>query len=160
MSIMGNSFSNFVHVMNLLAIDPATKSGWATAEAYGCWDISIRPNESDGIKWLRFKARLEEVCQLANISIIVYERPAGRHTNAVIHHAKLVAIIETFCAEHNIEFKGYSSTRIKKHATGKGNCSKAAMVLAAHELLGYDGEDDNEADALWLYSLAAEDLGL
>lgn len=146
--------------MNLLAIDPATKSGWATVDAYGTWDISIRPNESDGIKWLRFKARLDEVCKLALIDVVAYERPAGRHANALIHHSKLIAIIETYCAENNIQFKGYSASHIKKHATGKGNCSKAAMVAAAQEKLGYEGEDDNEADALWLYELAAEDLGI
>ena len=38
---------------------------------------------------------------------------------------------------------------IKKHATGKGNADKAAMVAAMHAL-GHAPADDNEADALAL----------
>lgn len=39
---------------------------------------------------------------------------------------------------------------LKKYATGKGNADKTAMVVAARERLGYEGMNDNEADALWL----------
>ena len=145
---------------NLLAIDPATKTGWATVEDYGVWNLSKRKNESDGIKWLRFRSALDEVCTLAGIDVVAYERPSGRHTGAVIHHAKLVAIIEAYCADNGIDYAGYSASAIKKHATGKGNCGKPAMIAAAQEKLSYTGEDDNEADALWLYELAWVDLGL
>lgn len=48
---------------------------------------------------------------------------------------------------------------LKKYATGKGNCDKTAMVVAARERLGYDGLDNNEADALWLQALGYELVG-
>ena len=48
---------------------------------------------------------------------------------------------------------------LKKYATGKGNANKTAMVLAAHKRLGYDGTDDNEADALWLQAIGEDLLG-
>ena len=146
--------------MKLLAVDPATTSGWATADAYGVWKLTKRANESDGIKWLRFRAELREIIALEGITVIAYERPGGHHVGAVIHHAKLVAVIEELCADLNIEYKGYSSAEIKKHATGKGNCNKQAMIDAAVAKLDYQGSDDNEADALWLYELAAQDLGI
>ena len=38
---------------------------------------------------------------------------------------------------------------IKKHATGKGNASKEAMLASARSK-GHDPSDDNEADALAL----------
>ena len=42
---------------------------------------------------------------------------------------------------------------IKKHATGKGNANKAAMI-ATMQALGFQPADDNEADALALLHLA------
>lgn len=147
-------------MVNLLAIDPATETGWATANEVGMWNLKKRVNESDGIKWIRFRAQLKEICDLAEITIIAYERPAGGHTGAVIHHAKLVAIIEEHCASIGIDYVGYSASEIKKKATGIGNCSKQAVIEAAQEKLGYEGSNDNEADALWLYELAADDFGI
>lgn len=144
--------------MNILAIDPATITGWATKNGYGVWNLTKRPNESDGIKWLRFRNQLRELVELENITVIVYERPGGRHAGATIHHSKLIAIIEVLCAELGIEYAGYSSSQIKRKATGRGNANKADVIQAAVEILGYVGNDDNEADALWLYELACSDL--
>ncbi len=48
---------------------------------------------------------------------------------------------------------------LKKYATGRGNADKTSMVVAARERLGYDGTDDNEADALWLRALGSDLLG-
>ena len=47
---------------------------------------------------------------------------------------------------------------IKKHATGKGNAGKAAMIAAARAR-GFAPQDDNEADALALlaWAVAQED---
>lgn len=39
---------------------------------------------------------------------------------------------------------------VKKYATGRGNAPKVDVVVAARDRLGYEGTDDNEADALWL----------
>jgi Holliday junction resolvasome RuvABC endonuclease subunit len=44
---------------------------------------------------------------------------------------------------------------IKKHATGKGNADKVAMVEAM-QLRGHPVTDDNEADALALLYWALE----
>ena len=48
---------------------------------------------------------------------------------------------------------------LKKYATGKGNVGKVEMVVSARERLGYEGHDDNEADALWLRAIGLELLG-
>lgn len=110
------------------------------------------------MKWLRFEAKLRELCDLIPIEVIAYERPAGRHTHAVIHHSKMVAIIEAFCEDREIDYCAFSAGEIKKFATGKGNCSKDDMIKAAQEKLGYKGEDDNEADALWMLELLKREL--
>jgi Holliday junction resolvasome RuvABC endonuclease subunit len=42
---------------------------------------------------------------------------------------------------------------LKKHATGRGNADKAAMI-AAMRTKGFRPADDNEADALALHGVA------
>lgn len=43
-----------------------------------------------------------------------------------------------------------SPKQLKKLATGNGNAKKIDVVIAARERLGFEGTDDNEADARWL----------
>lgn len=145
--------------IKILAIDPASTLGWALSNTeYGLWDLKTRRDESMGMKLLRLKAKLDEIHELEKIDMLAYERPAGRHTVAVIHHAKLVGKIEEWCEDNGVQYKGYSATEIKKFATGKGNANKEKMIAAAQTKLGYRGEDDNEADALWLLNLCREEL--
>jgi Holliday junction resolvasome RuvABC endonuclease subunit len=146
---------------NLLALDPATKFGWAVSrDIYGVWDLTTRRDQSQGFKLLRFRSLLEEICRLNNVSVIGYEKPGGRNYAALVLHSKLVGEIEKYCEENNIEYKGYSASDIKKFATGKGNSGKPAMIKAAQEHLRYTGDDDNEADALWILELLKFELGI
>lgn len=145
----------------ILALDPATKFGWAiSTDIYGVWDLTTRRDQSQGFKLLRFRAMLDEVCKLNNVSTIAYEKPGGRNYAALVLHSKLVGEIEKYCEENDIEYKGYSAGDIKKFATGKGNSGKPAMIEAAQERLGYEGNDDNEADALWILELLKFELGI
>lgn len=146
--------------IRILAIDQASNCGWATKHAHGVWDFNTRKDESSGMKMLRFRAKLREVCSLEDITLIVYERVAGFHKAAIIHAAKMVAIIESFCEENKIDYKAVSATEVKKLATGKGNANKDKMIEAATLKLGYTGKNDNEADALWIYQLVKQELGL
>lgn len=146
--------------VKVLAIDQASNCGWATKNAYGVWDFNTRKDESSGMKMLRFRQKLKEVCQLEEITLIVYERVAGQHANSIIHAAKMVAMIETFCEENNILYKAVSAGEVKRFATGKGNANKEKMVEAARLKYGYTGKDDNEADALHIYHHTIADLNL
>ena len=145
----------------LLGIDPATNCGWAVDnDIYGCWDLSVRRDESNGMKLLRFEANLQKILLIHGIDVVAYERPAGFHTNAIIHQAKLIAVLERFCETNNIQYRTYSASEIKKFATGKGNAKKDMMIKAAKEKLEYKGNNDNEADALWILNLLKHDLNL
>lgn len=148
-------------IMNILSIDQASNCGWCCGDnLYGVWDFNTRKDESSGMKMLRFKAKLIEVCKLSNIQLIVYERVAGFHKNSIIHAAKMVSIIETFCEEAHIEYRAYSAKEIKKFATGNGNASKQMMIEAAKEKFGYDGNNDNEADAISMYHLVKQEYNI
>ena len=141
--------------MKILAIDQASNCGWCCGDnLYGCWDLTTRKDESSGMKMIRFRSKLKEIVESENIELIAYERVAGQHKNSIIHAAKMVAIIETFCEEKQIAYKAFSAGEIKKFATGNGNANKLKMIEAAKEKHGYDGDNDNEADAIFIYQLA------
>lgn len=143
----------------ILALDPGTAFGWALSrELYGVWDLKTKRDESTGMKLLRLENKLAEICKMHKIEIMVFERPGGRHKTDIINHSKLQAMIERFCINNNIEYKGYSSKEIKKFATGNGNAGKPLMIKIAGEKLGYPGNDDNEADALWILELAKNEF--
>ena len=48
-----------------------------------------------------------------------------------------------------------NAATLKTYATGKGNASKSLVLVEAVKRLGYDGYDNNEADALWLADIGA-----
>lgn len=48
---------------------------------------------------------------------------------------------------------------LKLYATGKGNAGKPEMLTEAVRRLGYEGHDDNEADAMWLRALGLDVIG-
>lgn len=148
--------------IKILALDPATKCGWAhSLGPSGVWDCSIRPDESDGMRVLRLAGKIRDVHRMLGIDLIAYERATsvpGR-ARATITHSELQGAIKLLAEELSYTYRGYSAGEIKKHATGKGNCGKAAMVEAAKKR-GWEVEDDNHADALFLLDLAQSDLGV
>ena len=147
--------------MKILAIDQASNCGWAISnEIYGTWDLKTKKDESQGMKLIRFRSKLKEICDLEGIELVVYERVAGQFKASIIHAAKLVAIIESYCEENGINYRAYSAKEIKSFATGKGSAGKPAMVQAAKDKYGYIGESDNEADALHILNLTKHELNL
>lgn len=145
--------------MKILALDIASLTGWClNNNIYGTWDLKTRKDESMGMKLIRFKSKLKEIHAAEDLDLIVYERPAGRHANSIIHQAKLIAILEEFCENTGIAYSASSASEIKKFATGKGNASKDEMIKAAKNKYGYYGNDDNEADAIHLWNLTKSKL--
>lgn len=50
-------------------------------------------------------------------------------------------------------------SNVKQYATGAGKAGKTEMIVAAREILGYRGLDDNEADAMWIRAVGLAMLG-
>lgn len=145
----------------ILALDTATHCGWAISrDVYGVWNLTPKRDESAGMRLIRFRSKLKSIIESENINLVVFERPGGVHMGAVIVHSELQGQIKVICEDLKVEYRGYSSQEIKKYATGKGNSGKPAMIQAAQKKLGYTGNDDNEADALWLLELAHSEVNI
>ena len=135
----------------ILALDIATKTGWCTKDAHGTWNLKALRDESAGMRLIRFKGKLREIIPSNGITFIAFEMSVGAHQAATNVQSELIGVMKLICLEEGIEFSSYPPSSIKKFATGKGNANKDAMVNAAQELLGMVGDDDNEADAMWIY---------
>jgi hypothetical protein len=167
--------------MKILALDLATRTGFAHSNGVsGTFDLSIRKDESSGMRLVRFEAKLLEIINSVGVDVIVFEaalafgsRPAGM--DPVRLQSKLQAIIERLVERSGkevgsqgwnlprMEHRSYTVQEIKKHAIPeKGRKrDKAAMVEAAKEKWpDVEIEDDNVADALFLLDLAKKELGV
>jgi len=145
-------------VKKILALDPATQCGWAHSSGpCGTWDLSIRRDESDGMRFIRLHGKLNELREKVGVDILVFE--AARHAapkmqGALVVQAQIQGVIKLWCEQNKVEYRGYSPSEVKKHATGKGNANKEMMIFAAkakwpEQII----LDDNTADALWILDL-------
>ena len=150
-------------IMPILALDPATHMGWALSPLLsGVWDLSLKRDESMGMKFLRCRAKLNELLDNYRIALVVYE--AARHAapkmqGSLVHQAQLQAIIIDWAMTAGIESKGYSPKEVKKFATGSGNASKETMLASARKRWPEIAiVDDNQADALLLWQMATAEF--
>ncbi|MBF0417966.1 MAG: hypothetical protein HQL86_06940 [Magnetococcales bacterium] len=140
----------------ILALDLATKTGWATGQrglgvvASGTQSFVQRRYDGGGMLYLRFRKWLDDMSRLVTIREIHYEE-VRRHMGVDAAHVYggIMATLTSWCEEHEIPYRATPVATIKKHATGKGNASKGD-VIAAMQAKGHTPGDDNEADALAL----------
>jgi Holliday junction resolvasome RuvABC endonuclease subunit len=69
-----------------------------------------------------------------------------------------MATLTSWAELRGIPYEGVPVGTIKRHATGKGNADKEAMIAAARER-GFSPADDNEADAIAILHWAIETNG-
>ena len=137
-----------------LALDLGTHTGWALRARDGTitsGTISFRPGrfEGAGMTFLRFRGWLEEIAGLAHgLDTVVFEE-VRRHAGTTAAHVYggFLAHLTAWCEHERVPYRGVPVGTIKRHATGKGNAGKEA-VIAAMTAKGHAPADDNEADAL------------
>jgi Holliday junction resolvasome RuvABC endonuclease subunit len=156
---------------NILALDLGTTTGWALRSAqgpiaHGFVSFKSQRFEGGGMRYLRFRRWLDDlretVCRTGTSPGIdaLYFEEVRRHLGVDAAHVYggLLATLTAWCEYHQIPYQGVPVGTIKRHATGKGNASKAE-VIAAIRSLGHPVTDDNEADALALLHCALAQAG-
>lgn len=147
--------------MNLLAIDPGTRLGWASfAHGHvesGVHEFALGRGDSPGMRFLRFRNWLADMLTMAKPELVIFERPHMRGGFATDLLVGFVTRIQEACAERGIECQAVHSATLKKSACGSGRADKSMMVKAASERFGKPVTDDNEADALNLLWLAMQE---
>ncbi len=149
--------------MIILALDLASRCGWACSDPFrsGVWDLRDKRDEH-GLRLLKLERHLEEFFgTFPPDRLVVFESAnvyGTRHINGVQVPFELQGALKLICGRRQMQYRGYSPSQIKKHATGRGNASKSEMVDAGRQKWPDQGiRDDNQADALWLLDLALAD---
>ena len=144
--------------MHILAIDPATKCGWADSNGpSGVWDLRVRPDESSGMRLIRLWAKLNEVHNASPLELIAFEASRNsKFPKAIVVAAKIQGVLEAWVEKHDgVSLAPFSPTEIKRHSTGKGTASKSDMIDAAKKFYpDVEIESDDHADALCILNLA------
>ena len=124
--------------------------------------VSFRPRRFDGggMRYLRLVNWLTELDRLSWPIATIWFEEVRRHagTDAAHVYGGLLATLTAWAEMRGVPYQGVPVVTIKKHATGKGNANKAAMIAAA-QARGYSPADDNEADAIAILHLALETNG-
>ena len=153
------------HPRCILALDLGTTTGWALRSHDGLiasGTASFRPGRYDGggMRYLRFTNWLTELDRLSGPIAAIWFEEVRRHagTDAAHVYGGLMASLTSWGELRGIPYEGVPVGTIKRHATGKGNAPKQAMIDAARAK-GFSPEDDNEADAIAILLWALDACG-
>jgi hypothetical protein len=151
--------------MSILALDLGARTGWSLSDDNKMITSGVVQFKQDrwqggGMRFLRFRAWLDEIYRLSGGFDQLYYEQVRRHagTDASHLYGGWLAILEVWCEQNSIAYAGVPVGTIKRHATGKGNAPKQAMIDAARAR-GFSPVDDNEADAIAILFWALETKG-
>ncbi len=147
--------------MKILAIDPGTSCGFAlldgTTIASGVWDISIKRDESRGMRLIRLRNKLNEV---GKVDLLAFEVSKNHMSSLAAEvSGEIRGLLTTWCHDNAVEYIGVHYSLIKKFASGKGNANKEQMMKIAEEKFNKKIEFSDEADALLLLAYMRENYG-
>ena len=146
-------FFEKVVVMRTLCVDLGTTSGWAILDdkivsASGIIQCSPKKGEGKGFRYMKFVSGIGAVHIQYPFERIVFEDvKAHKGADAAHVYGGLLAHLQAWADFRSIPYIGIGVGTIKKHATGKGNAKKDAMIESAISR-GHRPVDDNEADAI------------
>ena len=78
---------------------------------------------------------------------------------SIFQIAELGGIVRWELYSRRLPYVDVAPSCLKRYATGKGNANKDAMIAAAIHRFGFQGSDNNEADAFLLYCMARHAYG-
>lgn len=148
----------------ILMLDLGTKCGFAIGSAghiiSGTWDLKHGRYDGGGMRYVKFRTRLEELRSAYSITHVFFEE-VRRHKGVDAAHVYggLLATLTAWCEENRIPYEGLPVGEIKRFWTGKGNANKVHMIAKCEER-GFYPADDNEADAIAGFHLGLTRLGV
>jgi len=88
---------------------------------------------------------------------LIEDLPTHAHSAGItgmVHGAVREGMLST-----RLAYATVAPATLKKYATGRGNCDKTAMAVAAYRRAGVEFTDDNQCDAWWLWVMARDLTG-
>lgn len=141
--------------MNVLAFDLSLT---ATGVAYPDGSVTtwhIKANGTQRLAWFRDSVSSVLGSGVDLVAIEGYSMNGQRGSAGVGQMiGELGGVVRLAMHDAEVPWLAIPPANLKQYATGRGNASKAEVLIAAVRRLGYEGHDDNEADALWLRAMA------
>ena len=147
-----------VVVVNILALDLGTQTGWSMSQngiiTSGSKSFATNNLAGRGVRFMNFRNWLLDCFASSDIDFVAFEQ-VKRHIGTYAAHVYggFLAQLTSVCEEKHIPYKGYGVKTIKKFITGSGNASKQDVINAV-ETKGYKPIDDNESDSIAILLLA------
>jgi len=157
--------------MIILALDVATNTGFCSGELArhgkvlwadsGEVNFKMKRGEGRGMRFVRFRKWFTEMLDNIGPDIVVYEQAHMRGGPATEALVGLTTIVIEMCDMMGMDYTTVHTGQLKKHATSKGNASKAEMILAANRLsfVTKKIKGDDEADAVHIFDWARDQYG-
>jgi Holliday junction resolvasome RuvABC endonuclease subunit len=154
----------------ILALDLATRTGWAALDLdgkrldSGAWTLAPRARRPKADRWVRFAEALGDLlaAYVDRVAVLALERPftggPGPRTPQVAWG--LVALAELAAERRGIAVAHYPPATVKLVVAGNGHASKVQVGKAVSRRLGYSVPGGDEADALAVALTAWERLDL
>jgi Holliday junction resolvasome RuvABC endonuclease subunit len=140
--------------IKILALDMATKLGWATnvqlPVSSGVEVFDVCRGASPGARYFKFVKWLQNQIAAIQPDLVVYEQASQRGGPATEILVGFTTHLQSVCYMKKIEHVAIRADHIKIFATGKGKAEKDEMMKACAAKLGIMPIDDNHADALWI----------
>lgn len=147
--------------MKVTALDPSlTATGWAVLNGAPTPAAGVVNPRGRGVS--RLQNALDQVMEIADGSqLAVIEGYAFSSRSSHAHGlGELGGVLRLGLYQRGIRIVEVPPASLKKVATGKGNAAKELVLVEAVKRLGYQGADNNVADALWLLAMAQIRYGL
>lgn len=140
----------------VLALDIAEHTGFASLGESGTWTFTESKTRNDNKKHKDFRETLIAYIQKNDIRMIAAEDVLMNRSRfkATVSLSELRGILLEVCDTLDLpEPEFLNATSIKMFATGKGNSTKEEMIQACINKYGIVPEDDNAADAVFIFNL-------
>lgn len=146
--------------MNILALDlslTSTGYAWSSPQESRVGRLAPAEKGMNRLSWIR-----DHVLRLATgAGLVVIEGYSfASRGRAMISLGELGGVVRLALFDRDTPYVDIPPTVRAKYATGKGNASKEAVLVNAVRRLGYEGSSNDEADALWLRTMAEDHYGL
>lgn len=149
---------------NILSLDLATKTGWATFKESGNWNLTpTKEEKAKGInEYFKLLDTLSDFIEKhPQIKVIVMEDVLRTGGNAIPnnklaeYHGIVKAVSVNYYCQPIIEVPYYD---IKRYVTGKNNATKKEVMDGVTRKLRRAFASDDEADAIALFYLASRNI--
>lgn len=145
----------------IISIDPATITGSAwtngTDVDHRTWTLT---KNNQGRAILDMSQLLREFIAELGCDLLVCEDASfgSNNRNTAAFHNALRGAIEAIAEEHHLPLWKYNPSSLKAQTCGNGRATKQQMTDAVNRLYGVNCANDNEADAVAMAMLAANDV--